>query len=245
MANTKHSTAREIIIDRLFHKRCGYSLYQILNIVNRELEISGFRPVSLNTIRNDIDNFRYLYKQEIEVERRGNKNYYRYKSSESSLYNNVLTHREIKHLHNALISVKYLDEYQGTMMYGNLSERLCYMLDIDTDEEPVLIYDQIPQRNEIKKFIVLYEYIRKKTPVYITFMSCDGSEKNEEVIHPYYLRKNGDKWNLLGHNSTENTAAEIPLSNIKKLSIADDIDYKPNKEFDLESFYNAINKEIH
>ena len=54
MANTKHSVAREIIIDRLLHERCGYSLYEMLDVVNKELEVNGFRHVTLNTIRNDI-----------------------------------------------------------------------------------------------------------------------------------------------------------------------------------------------
>lgn len=75
MANTKHSAAREIIIDRLLHKRCGYSLYEMLEIVNQSLEVNGYRPVSLNTIRNDIETFQYLYKQAIHVERRGYQNY--------------------------------------------------------------------------------------------------------------------------------------------------------------------------
>ena len=29
MANTKRSVAREIIIDRLLHERCGYSVHEI------------------------------------------------------------------------------------------------------------------------------------------------------------------------------------------------------------------------
>ena len=55
MANTKHSVAREIIIDRLLHKRRGYSVYEMLDIVNEALEFEGFAPVTLNTIRRDIE----------------------------------------------------------------------------------------------------------------------------------------------------------------------------------------------
>ena len=49
MANTKHSAAREIIIDRLLHKRCGYSLYEMLEIVNQSLEVDGYNYVVDNS----------------------------------------------------------------------------------------------------------------------------------------------------------------------------------------------------
>ena len=39
MANTKHSAAREIIIDRLLRERRGYSLQEILDKVNDALDL--------------------------------------------------------------------------------------------------------------------------------------------------------------------------------------------------------------
>ena len=111
MANTKHSVAREIIIDRLLHERCGYSLYEMLDVVNKELEVNGFRHVTLNTIRNDIENFQHLYKQKIQVEQRGYRNYYRYEDPEASIFNNVLTFGEIQHLHSALPEVPQYESF--------------------------------------------------------------------------------------------------------------------------------------
>lgn len=70
MANTKHSTAREIIIDRLLRKRRGYSVYEILDIVNESLNFEGFGPVSITTIRRDLDTIRFRYKQKLEAKRK-------------------------------------------------------------------------------------------------------------------------------------------------------------------------------
>ena len=70
MANTKHSVAREIIIDRLLHKRRGYSIYEMLDIINESLEFEGFTPVSLNTIRRDLETIEIRYKQRLDKQKR-------------------------------------------------------------------------------------------------------------------------------------------------------------------------------
>ena len=242
MANTKHSVAREIIIDRLLHKRRGYSLYEMLETVNKELENNGFRPVSLNTIRNDIDNFRYLYKQKIEVEQRGYRNFYRYEDPNSTIFNNVLTFGEIQHLHSALLSIRYLDAFQGTHTDREFSDRLCGLFEIDHQTDPIVIYEHVPQKNELRKFQVIYEYIRTKTPVTITYIQ--GESTHEAVVHPYYLRQHNSNWNLLCHDATNNIPAEIPISNIKRMSTAYDIPFVPNNDFSLKNYYTkAFSKE--
>ena len=63
MANTKHSAAREIIIDRLLRERRGYCVKEILEIVNDGLTFQDLPTVSKNTIRNDIENIQSLYKK--------------------------------------------------------------------------------------------------------------------------------------------------------------------------------------
>ena len=237
MANTKHSAAREIIIDRLLHERCGHSLYEILETVNNELELQGFRHVTLNTIRNDIDNFRYLYKQKIEVELRSYRNYYRYDDPNSSIFNNVLTFGEIQHLRSALMCIRARDQIRGTLMYQELTKRLANILDIDTAFEPVIIYEKIPPYNEMKRFKTLYNHILSKTPALITVFCKKEDQEKEIVIHPYYLYQKENEWSLLCHDSTNDNPAEIPLKCIQRLVTAKDIEFIPNKDFPLKDYY--------
>jgi predicted branched-subunit amino acid permease len=61
MANTKHSVAREIIIDRLLRERRGYSIMELWERVNNALDLEGFAPVSESSIRNDLKDVQYLY----------------------------------------------------------------------------------------------------------------------------------------------------------------------------------------
>lgn len=237
MANTKHSVAREIIIDRLLHQRCGYSLYEMLETVNQELEMNGFRHVTLNTIRNDIENFRHLYRQKIEVELRGYRNYYRYEDPNASIFNNVLTFGEMQHIHAALVSIRFVDAIQGTLMYKQLSKRLCGILELDTADDPILIYEQNHTIADLRRFIAVYDHIRTKTPAVITYKKEYDDSIYETLIHPYFLRQQGANWNLLCHDATNNIAVEIPLSNITRMVSAENIEFRPNEDFNFKNYY--------
>lgn len=237
MANTKHSVAREIIIDRLLHERCGYSLYEMLDVVNKELEVNGFRHVTLNTIRNDIENFQHLYKQKIQVEQRGYRNYYRYEDPEASIFNNVLTYGEIQHLHSALLSIRFVDPIQGTLMYKELSKRLSGILDVDPASDPIVLYKKIPSKADQRRFKALYQSIRTKTPINITYLPVGSELSQEEVIHPYFILYDDNKYFLLGHTATDNGPAKIPISTISRISSAKGTAFIPNKDYPLKDFY--------
>ena len=45
MANVKSAGVREIILDRCLRKRRGYTVNELLDKVNKELEFNGLSPV--------------------------------------------------------------------------------------------------------------------------------------------------------------------------------------------------------
>ncbi|WP_033147853.1 hypothetical protein [Prevotella sp. P6B1] len=237
MANTKHSVAREIIISRLLHEDCGHSLYELLDEVNNALRFEGFREVTVNTIRNDIENFKYLYKQDLVKERRGRCDYYRFKDPDATLYNNVLTFEEIQHLHAALMAIRFCDPLQGTMTFKHLSRRLSHMLELDPASDPIVLYNNLPSKSDCNRFRTIYRYIREKTPACITYFPENDMPQRESIIHPYYILNDEAKYFLLGHNSDENTPAKIPFSNITRMYAVRDMPYIPNKDFPLQDFY--------
>ena len=165
MANTKHSTAREIIIDRLLHKRCGYSIYDMVDIVNEALAFEGFSPVTVSTIRRDIETFRYHYRVKLEKKKRGYQTYLRYEDPNFSLYKNVLTFAEIQQIRTALMCIRLKDEILGTMMYEQLSKHLADILNIDHAEQPVVIFEKVCSQNDIKKDTTIYDCIMKRLPM--------------------------------------------------------------------------------
>ena len=240
MANTKHSVAREIIIDRLLHKRRGYSVYEMLDIVNEALEFEGFAPVTLNTIRRDIETIKYGYKQRLISEKRGRQVYLKYEDPNYTMFTNVLTFGEIQHIRSALMFIRGSDQLRGSIMYKQLTRRLSDILEIDCGSEPVIIYEKIPSLNEMKRFKALYEHILSKTPTFITITGEQEGSEFEILIHPYYLYQNEKGWSLLCHDSTNDKAAKIPIDNIKRMVSAKEIEFVPNNDFPLNDYYSNI-----
>lgn len=237
MANCKHSAAREIIIDRLLRERRGYSAQEIYEIVNDELEIEGFSPVSKNTILGDLRNIQCLYKKSLTIERKGRQLYYQYKDPDSSLFTNVLTLGELQLIQSALNTLRYIDSMEGTIMYKELPERVADILGLETEEDPVVIYETLPSMNSLKRFRAMYEHILKHIPTYISYRNEMNIVEEDILVHPYYLLNREGEWYLLCHNETSDTAAEIGLSKICSMAIAIDKQFIPNEDFQLKDYY--------
>ncbi len=237
MANTKHSVAREIIIDRLLQKRCGYSLYQIRDYVNDALYFEGYGPVSITTIRRDLETIMVRYRKSLESIKRSHCYVYRYADPNFTIYSNVLTFGELQHLHSALLSIRFIDPIQGTLTYQELSSRLSDMLDVDPASDPIVLYKQIPTKADCNRFRSIYQHIRTKTPAYITFYPEIDKPKYETLVHPYFILHDDSKYYLLGHDSCKHSPIKIPIANIVKLQSASEVDFIPNRDFPLQDFY--------
>jgi hypothetical protein len=240
MANTKHSVAREIIIDRLLHERRGYSVHEILEIVNRHLETDGFRPVSINTIRNDIEIIRFRYRIPLEVKKRSHRMIYRYEDPDQTIFKTVLTLGELQHLQSAIQSIIFRDPIQASLMYKQISERLGNLLKLDTLGEPILIYEEIPELAELKMFQSMYNCIQAKTPAAIKYRPGKGKKEREIIVHPYYMRQKNQKWILLCYNSTDEKHEEIPITAISNVATAEGVEFIPNGYFDFKDYYKKL-----
>ena len=237
MANTKLSIAREIIIDRLLRDRCGYTVYEITKKVNASLEMDGFRKVTVNAIRFDLQNFKYLYKQKIHVERRGYCLYYMYEDENATIFNNALTAGELRHLHFALMSIRFVDPIQGSLTYLELSNRLSDMLHVDPANDPIVLYKKIPSESDQRRFKALYQHISDKKPAIITYKLNAEKPEQKILVHPYYILYDFPNYYLLCHDATNNVAAKIPISKILRLVSSPETKFIPNHDFPLQDFY--------
>lgn len=240
MANTKHSVAREIIIDRLLRERIGYCVDEIWEKVNEGLALQELAPVTKNTIRNDIEDIQSLYKKVLMSEKRGRVWYYKYKSPNSTIFTNILTFGELQLIQSALNTLRYIDDMEGTMMYKELPERVSGILGLETEENPVVIYETPPTLKDLKRFRVLYELILKKYPASISYLNNSNKVEHDVIVHPYFLLKRENEWYLLCHNETAGIAAEIHLSDIKDIAVASDIEFIPNEDFPLQNYYKDL-----
>ena len=64
--------------------------------------------------------------------------------------------------------------------------------------------------------------------------------KKDVIVHPYYLLNRENKWFLLCRNETANRPEEIPLPTIKRIDVAEDVEFIPNEDFDYKDYYKKI-----
>lgn len=241
MANVKNAGIRELILDRCLQERRGYTIEQLLERVNRALIFEGLRPVtSGNTIRNDLDTIANRWKQALIQERKGKALCFSYRDPSFSIFNSQLTHSELKHLHSALLTIKYLDAYQGSLIYTELNERLKEILKVDHFQVPILLYDNVPSDKELYHFRTLYDCIRYRQPVRIEHTNQVNEETKLLTVHPYFMRQHRKKWHLVGHNHHNSSALSLPLEVIKSVERDHETDFIERKPFDIDSYYFAL-----
>ena len=243
MADTKHSSARVIIIDRLLHKRRGYSIYEMLDIVNESLEFEGFPPVTISTIRRDVEHIRYHHRAKLVTKKVGFHTYLKYEDPNFSLFKNVLTFGEIHQIRNALMCIRLKDEVLGTLMYEQLSKRLADILGIDHASQPVVIFENICGESDLKKYTTIYDSIITQHPMLLTIKN-DKGENEKLMIHPYYLYQKSKKWHLLGHDSTNSRPVQIPIRAIRTIDLNPEVEFIPNKDFPIRDYFEELKNRV-
>lgn len=240
MANVKSAGVREIIIDRCLQERRGYTIEQLMERVNKALRFDGLSPVtSGNTIRNDIENIANRWKQPMNRIRKGHAIYFSYHDPTFSIFNSQLTDSELYHLHDVLLTVKFLDVYQGCLIYTELSERLKDTLHLDCYETPILLYENIPSIPELNHFRILYDCIRKQQTVSVCYNDCTNN-KIQTTIHPYFMRQAKQKWHLLGRDDVKQKPTCLPICDILSVERDNQTPFLPNENFSADTYYDLL-----
>ena len=100
-------------------------------------------------------------------------------------------------LHSAILSICYLDEVQGQLVFTQLTDQLGAQLELNSTDEPILLYENTPSAVELSIFQQLYEFIRTHTPAVITYIPGTIEPERDIKVHPYFLRQKDSKWLLL------------------------------------------------
>ena len=146
-------------------------------------------------------------------------------------------------LHSAILSICYLDEVQGQLVFTQLTDQLGAQLELNSTDEPILLYENTPSAVELSIFQQLYEFIRTHTPAVITYIPGTIEPERDIEVHPYFLHQKDSKWFLLCRNATDNCPEEIPISIITRVTTASDLKFVPNKDFPITDYYPKFSAE--
>jgi len=242
MANVKSAGVRELIIDKCLQERRGYTITQLMDCVNKALRMDGLRPVtSGNTIRNDIENIANRYKQPINRVKRGHAIYFSYRDPTFSKFKCQLNNSELRLFHNILMNLKFIDVYQGSIIYNEMSEALKEQLQLRFYQQPILLYENIPTEKELETFRVLYDCICSQTVVRLTYRLGSASPE-KHTVHPHFMRQEQQRWHLLGQKAEDNNPFCLPVRYIMEVEEDDKTEYIPNTAFEVEKYYNSLYK---
>ncbi len=240
MANLKNAGVREIIIDRCLKDGRGYTIEELKERVNKALRLDGLSQVtSPVTIYYDLENIANRWKQSIKKEKRGKAYVYSYADPKFSIFNDQLTRGELKQIQGVVRDLKFLDAYQGSLIYKELDERLTDLLNIDHYQAPILFYENLNGPNDLLHFRLLYECIRDKRAINVEH-STKRKRRCRRRLSPYLMRQHKQKWHLLGRETDTAKMEALPLEDIQSIEIDESVPYESGEPFDIDELFATL-----
>lgn len=241
MANTKGYAIRQKIIDRCLQSERGYSIQEIMDKCNLELEERGLHVVtSKNTIRDDILEIQNTYFIDIETIRIGRNKRYRYKERDFSIYNAPLTEKDIANLQEILST---LSMFQGRQQFKWIDEtnlRIQSSMSCHSKQDCHIVeFDDNPFLKGINYLTYLFDAIRSHHALELEYKSFNAMSAQHYVIHPYYLKQYNNRWFILAQTNEYSTLSIFALDRICSIKEAP-VPYIHNTKSNFKQYFKDI-----
>ena len=171
MPRTKNALIRQKVIDRCLGSPKNYSIKNLMDACNNELEAIGEYPVSsLNTIREDIEQILSNYPDANVVSRRVGRNiFYSYEDRSYSIFNIPFNDNEVAQLTQTL---SILSRFEGMPQFEWMDEfinRFKSSLKLSTANGPIVGFDENIDLKGRSHFALLFAAISNKQVLSITY----------------------------------------------------------------------------
>ena len=238
MPNTKSSDIRYKVLDRCL-RQGGYSTSELMNEVNKELELQGFPTVSaLNTIRQDMDHIGSSYPDICIVDKKIGRNVtYSYENPESSIFRLPFNDDELAQLSQCMA---ILSRFEGTPQMEwmhSFIERFKLSLNIDVDGKQVVGFDECKYLRGKEYFATLLSAICNKRVLAIGYKSFQRGAVKEVLLHPYYIKEYNNRWFLLGREHGFDSISHLAFDRIEHISTVTGVSFIENKDHDFNDDY--------
>lgn len=238
MPNTRSSDIRYKVLDRCL-RRGGYSTSELMNEVNKELELQGFPTVSaLNTIRQDMDHIGSSYPDICIVDKKIGRNVtYSYENPESSIFRLPFNDDELAQLSQCMA---ILSRFEGTPQMEwmhSFIERFKLSLNIDVDGKQVVGFDECKYLRGKEYFATLLSAICNKRVLAIGYKSFQRGAVKEVLLHPYYIKEYNNRWFLLGREHGFDSISHLAFDRIEHISTVTGVSFIENNDYDFNDDY--------
>lgn len=239
MSNTKGALIRQKVIDRCLQSERGYSTAEMMEKCNDALDDRGYPLISSsNTIREDIQEISNSYcVNVVQVNKGSRSKRYHYADRNFSVYKSPLSDSDIANLNEIIQDICI---FEGRPQLEWLAD-IGFRLQSSIDKEPVVVYDDNPDLKGMEFFQPLFDAIKKKQTLKLTYKNFKKDSETQLYIHPYMLRQYNKRWFLIAlTEGFENNLSNYALDRIVDIEEVD-IAYKPSDgRFDLSTYYNNV-----
>jgi predicted DNA-binding transcriptional regulator YafY len=214
MANTKDYSIREMILDRKLSDGNMYTIRELMDCCNEELELRGEKLVtSRSTIHYDMDEISNKYKVVIDAVRRGRQLFYRYHDKDFSIYRRELSDDDYNLL---LQTIDILKRFHGLPQFEwieELNARFSSSFRKSADG-PIVGFDDDRYNKGMEHFATLFQAISNRHVLRLVYKSFTAIEPLTPVVHPYYLRQYNRRWFLFCLDDHYHTISVYALDRI-------------------------------
>lgn len=239
MPNTKNSEVRYQVLDRCL-KRGGYSTMELMNEVNKELELQGFSPVtSLNTIRQDLDHIGGSAHAEITIKKDkiGREVKYSYENPASSIYNLPFRDDEMIQLVQCLSILSRFEGMPQMDWLQSFLDRARLTLNLESGGKQVVGFDECRYLKGKEFFSTLLSAICKKQVLSVGYRSFRSDRDKEVLIHPYYLKEYNNRWFLIGLVHGYESLTNLAFDRILYINEVSGVSFIENNQYDFNDDY--------
>lgn len=241
MATNKHAIIRYRTLDKCFSNRFRkYFIEDLMDACSEALSEYAGEGVTISR-RQIFDDMNFMktdagYAAPLESLRDGRRTFYRYSEKDFSIDNRPLNPDETEQLANALEVFSRVKGLPGFQWMQNLETHLRSTL--EENEQPIISF----QENE---FLVgkdhlqrLYNFIKNKQVLDITYQGFSMDTPEVFEIHPYYLKQYNNRWYVFGWNGEEDKLYNLPLDRIESFEIKQ-AEFRPC-DIDFAEYFDDI-----
>ena len=239
MPVTKQKLIRHYALDRCLRNQTRrYYVEDLLAECNKALEAKDCKPISLRTIKYDLNEFETLYNTVIthNPDSHG-RIYYRYEDPKFCLQQSLLSDDEVTKLKDVILM---LGRFKGLPQFEWMTELVAKIetkLHLDAHAESVIGFEVNEYIQGLEYIELLFGYICNKQTIEITYKPF-GSKSFLYRVHPYYIKQHNSRWFLLAMNHETQKIMILALDRIQKIDLSN-IAYMPT-EIDFAEYFDDV-----
>lgn len=241
MAVNKNAQIRYKVLDKCFSN--PYKNFYIDDLINHcSIALTEHygkeATVSRRQIFIDIDFMRSDagFEAPIIPIKDGRRVFYKYEDASFSILKKPLTNDELESIDNTLEIISRIKGISGLSNLESLETKLLGTK--DSNRNHIISFEENEFLVGIENLTPVFNFIKNKQVILITYKSFKSNEVHEYVISPYYLKQHNSRWFLFGWNHDFQNIQNLALDRIINLEIGNQSFIET--DIDFEEYFEDI-----